>query len=67
MPEITCEVCGKKRHKSPREFNKTVHHFCSRDCFFEYRIKQKYYNPKPISWMRKLQERISQAESEAKK
>ena len=39
MPEIICEnkKCGKEKHKSPRAFNRSNHHFCSRACHQEWR------------------------------
>ena len=40
MPiEVNCENCGKKTFKQSYQLQKYNHHFCSRNCMFEYRKK----------------------------
>lgn len=34
--EIKCEMCGKVTRKRPYEVKKYQHHFCSRNCMFDY-------------------------------
>jgi hypothetical protein len=67
MPEILCELCGKQRSVSPREYSLHKLHFCSRKCFFEYRKKEHYYCSNPIYAMDILYKRMAEAKSEVKK
>ena len=48
MPEIVCENirCGKTKHISPRAFNRSKHHFCSKPCHLEWRRERAANNKK---------------------
>jgi len=38
--QVICDNCGKKANRTPRQVRLTKRHFCSRDCFMEYRMKK---------------------------
>ena len=40
---VTCETCGKSVCKPPRQVREANHHFCSKECYYEYRRKHKLY------------------------
>lgn len=40
--KVICDYCGKSFGQSPRYVKRFKHHFCSRDCYFNYvRTKNK--------------------------
>ena len=37
--DVICEYCGKHFKKKLSEYKRNKHHFCSRDCYHNFRIK----------------------------
>ena len=47
---IICENCGKSKCKSASEVRKRKHHFCSKDCYWEYRKRKKTPTTKGLKY-----------------
>lgn len=47
--EVECKTCNTKFLKKKSQIDRSANHYCSRDCFFEYKRLNKLYQEQQLS------------------